>query len=96
MVKYDFWKSDVYKIYYRWLYNVHPLNKGKHHLEGGEGSDNKILRNTCQIVVVSAGEANKVNNLVLPPSWARLGSARIQLELETFQLGSARLAGFLG
>ena len=26
--------------------------------------------------------------VVMPPSWARLGSARIQLELEAFQLGS--------
>ena len=31
----------------------------------------------------------------MPPSWARLGSARIQLELEAFQLGSARLVQFL-
>ena len=28
--------------------------------------------------------------LVMSPSWARLGSARIQLELEASQLGSAR------
>ena len=32
----------------------------------------------------------------MPPSWARLSSARIQLELEAFQLGSARLVRFLG
>ena len=32
----------------------------------------------------------------MPPSWARLGSARIQLELEAFQLGSARLVQILG
>ena len=30
----------------------------------------------------------------MPPSWAELGSARIQLKLEAFQLGSAR--AFLG
>ena len=34
--------------------------------------------------------------LVMHPSSARLGSARIQLELELFQLGSARLVAFLG
>ena len=32
----------------------------------------------------------------MPPSWARLASARIQLELEAFQLSSARLVRFLG
>ena len=32
--------------------------------------------------------------LVMHPSSARLGSARIQLELEAFQLGSARLVAF--
>ena len=31
----------------------------------------------------------------MPPSLARLGSARIQLELEAFQLGSARLMQIL-
>ena len=32
----------------------------------------------------------------MPPSWTRLGSARIQLELEAFQLGSARLVQKVG
>ena len=50
------------------------------------------LRKSCSIVKFQGLGIY----LVMPPSWARLGSARIQLELEAFQLGSARLVQILG